>query len=285
MIRIAHIINPVNVDADSDLAVAQPITFETMRRARRYADGDVGVELYSAQYPEDRSMVPDEFLATSNLDRSVLDIATFRRPRKLPLLADILERLYQATEADYLVYTNVDIGVLPHFYSSIKHLLEQGNDAFVINRRNIPRVYDDVRQIPLMYSTVGRPHRGWDCFVFPREVLPHFDLGDVCIGVPRVGLALLANMVVHSEHFREFKNLHLTFHRGDDRAWSARSGADYAEYNTRQVVGILTRLEQMHGRFERGTPPGRFLSRKRFFGPLYETYVRIANARASRSSF
>jgi hypothetical protein len=36
MIWIAHIINPVDVGVSSDLFIAQPITFETMRVAREF---------------------------------------------------------------------------------------------------------------------------------------------------------------------------------------------------------------------------------------------------------
>ena len=33
----------------------------------------------------------------------------FQKEIKLPLIHDILERLYNASDADYLIYTNVDI--------------------------------------------------------------------------------------------------------------------------------------------------------------------------------
>lgn len=280
MIKLAHIVNPVQVTTSADLSLAQPLTFETMRRARRYASGEFDVAFYAAQYAEDRPAVPPDFLQTPDLERSVLDVGSFRRPRKLPLLKDILQRLYAATEADYLIYTNVDIGLLPHFYVTVHRLIEAGYDAFVINRRTITRRYSELSEIPLMYASVGRPHRGWDCFVFRRAAFSQYDLGAVCVGVPRAGLALLANLIVQADAFCEFKRLHLTFHRGDDRTWNTRPWADYAAHNTREVLALLRRLEQKYGPFDRKTPPGRFLFRKRFFGPLYEGWVRWSNVRA-----
>ena len=77
MRKLAHIVNPVAVDESSDLFVAQPVTFETMKASKEYAKGKVDVELFTTQYIEDRHMVPDGFTPTPDLDRSVLDIAEF----------------------------------------------------------------------------------------------------------------------------------------------------------------------------------------------------------------
>lgn len=274
MIRIAHIVNPVLVSESSDLYVAQPITFESMLRAREYASGQIEVHLLSAQYAEDHPLVPQSFFPTPDLQASVLDCGQFKRPRKLPLLREILDRLYEATDAEYLIYSNVDIGLLPHFYTSVAHLISLGYDAFAINRRTVPARYSEPRQLPLIYAEVGQPHRGWDCFLFRRDAYPRFRLGTVCLGAPRVGLALLANLMAHAEDFMEFKDLHLTFHLGNDRRWSGRLHADYAEHNTRQLLAILATLEDEVGPFDRSTAPGAFLARRRRYGPLYELWVR-----------
>jgi len=111
-VKIAHIINPVKVEKTSDLYVAQPITFETMRRARDFAAGRVEVTLYTAQFKEDREFIPSIFNKTRDLERSVLDLGTFKIKRKLPILKDILDRLFQASDADYFIYTNTDFGLM-----------------------------------------------------------------------------------------------------------------------------------------------------------------------------
>ena len=49
MLTLAHIVNPVTVSERSDLFVAQPVTFETMRRAREAARPEVEVALLTAQ--------------------------------------------------------------------------------------------------------------------------------------------------------------------------------------------------------------------------------------------
>lgn len=273
MRQLAHIVNPVLVDESSDLAIAQPITFETMQAARRFAAGHVEVEFYTAQYPEDHPAVPADFGRTPDLEESVLDYGHFQKPRKLPLLRDILDRLYQATDAETLVYTNVDIGLLPHFYLAVDRWIEAGYDAFVINRRTISDRFTTVEQIPLIYAQVGEPHRGWDCFVFRRDAYPGYNLGTICVGAPRIGLALLANLVAHAKCFHELKDQHLTFHLGNDRPWQRSVYADYAAHNSREALRILAELEAKHGPFDRSTPPGAFLAKRRRFGPAYEFWV------------
>ena len=275
MKKLAHIINPIRVPETSDLFVAQPITFETMRRAKAQATDGLQISLYSAQFKEDLSMVPADFQLTPNLDRSVLDLGKFRHIRKLPLLKDILDRLYfEAIDADYLIFTNVDIALQPSFYNMIDELTTAGYDAFVINRRTIPGHYKGVEQISLMMAEPGVAHRGWDCFVFSRTIYSRFKLFDVCVGATRVGLALLANMQAYGSRFREFKKEHLTFHIGDERNWLNPVYTDYDNHNTRQLMRILEAIEVERGPFDRDTIPGSFLYRKRKLGPLYEFWAR-----------
>lgn len=273
MRKVAHIVNPVLVDESSDLSAAQPITFETMRIARRFAVGRLEVELLSAQYPEDHPVLPPDFRHTPDLQRSVLDVASFRRPRKLPLIRDILDRLYEATDAEYLIYTNVDIGLMPHFYATVGQFIDAGYDAFVINRRTLSIRYSEVEQIPLMYADMGDPHRGWDCFVFRRDAYPAYNLGAVCLAAPRVGLALVGNLVAHADKFKEFRDEHLTFHIGNDRDWRGSPYADYAQHNSKEALRILAELERERGAFERTSPPGAFLAKHRSFGVVYEWFV------------
>lgn len=277
MRKMAHIVNPVLVHESSDLSIAQPITFETMQSARRFAAGQVEVELHTAQYPEDHPMVPAGFSRTPDLERSVLDYGHFEKHRKLPLLRDILDRLYQATEAEYLIYTNVDIGLQPQFYLALNRFIEAGYDAFVINRRTISDRFTTVEQIPLMYAQIGEPHRGWDCFVFKRDAYTGYKLGSICLGAPRVGLVLLANLIAQADSFKEFKNQHLTFHLGNDRGWRGRGYSDYAAHNTQETLRILAELEGERGPFERSSPPGSFLFKHRRLGFVYELWARYVH--------
>jgi len=239
VIKLAHIVNPVIVPPSSDLHIAQPITFETMRIAQAFAADCLTVSLFSAQYAEDRSIVPDAFQLTPDLDRSVQDVGLFQKPRKLPLIADILDRLYAATDAEYLIYTNVDIALMPSFYLTVKAAIDQGYDAFAINRRTISKTYSNLSELPLMFAEVGTPQGGHDCFIFRRDVYPKYLLGNVCIGAAKIGKVLLLNLMIHSKRFFEFCDWYLTFHLGNDRAWKALELQDYFNHNEGELIRIF----------------------------------------------
>ena len=256
--RIAHLINPVNTGPGSDLLAAQPITFETMRRARAASRPEIPVDLLVTGYPEDRPVFPEDFTVTEDLDRSVLNTGAFQVPRKLPLLKDLLKRLYEGSTAEWLVFTNSDIAVMPGFYSGLAALIVEGYDAFVVNRRTIPSRWTKIGDIPRMQAEVGEPHKGYDCFIFSREMALEFQLGDVCVGAPWVGRVLLANLVARARRFREFRNLHLTFHLGNDKSWRNPLLRDYQDHNWKEYMKIFPDLEA-------GAP--------RFRDPLWRSYL------------
>ncbi len=241
-LSIGHIINPVTVGRSSDLYTAQPITFESMRAAKEYVRGEIDVRQYAAFYPEDETLVPGFIEKTPVLERSVADIKPFKVERKLPLVGDILDRLYQACDADYYIYTNVDIALMPYFYSTVRQIIEEGHDGFLINRRTLTREYDSLDQLPLMYADPGEVHPGHDCFVFKRDIYPRFILGRCCLGVMRVARFIIANIIAFSRQFKEFKELHATFHLGDERSWNNPEYNDYYYYHVTELVGVLEQL-------------------------------------------
>ena len=244
MRRIAHIVNPVAVTPASDLYVAQPITFASMLAAQTYAKGQVDVRLLTTQYPEDRKMVPKGFKKTRNLKRSVLDLGAFEKKRKLPLLADILQRLYSASRgAEYCIYTNVDIGLQPQFYVRVNALIDQGFDAFSITRRTVSDEYTNVEDLEKIYAMQGESHPGQDCFVFSRKAMKRYQLNAACVGARYIGKALLLNSWCFAKKFGFFKDEHLTFHIGNDRGWSQSTYDDYWLHNAREASRIVRRLK------------------------------------------
>jgi len=281
----AHIVNPAFVPDSADLLRAQPITFATMRQARLLAEPSVMVEQFTASYPTDQPVIPADFTPTPWLERSVLDVRPFHQTRKLPLLADILQRLYQASAAEYLIYTNVDIALQPDFYLRVNEFMQAGNDACVINRRTISDRYQVPAEIPLMLQEKGRPHKGWDCFVFKREHFPAYFLGDICVGAPRMGLALLSNLVAFATNFRELAQEKLTFHLGDRRAWQNKAWAEFAAHNTAELLAILSFLEDSRGPFAKNSIPGSYLWRHHTFGPLYDAWANRAFLPAEFAGF
>jgi len=249
-ITIAHIINPVKVSERSDLYRSQPVTFETMRVASEYSalkDHGVEVQLFAAYFPEDEPFIPPLFTKTPPLDRSVPDMGRFVKTRKLPLLVDILDRLHDAApSADYYVYTNADIALLPHFYLSVAGFVRDGYDAFVINRRTLPIDAMEIADLPKLYAQIGETHIGHDCFVFRGEAYPRYRLGHVGIGIRLVGRVLIWNLIAQAKKFKEFKDLHLTFHFGQDKPWQNPDYKDYDAHNHREAVAVLRQLTDEH---------------------------------------
>ena len=195
--------------------------------------GVVEVELWTAQYPEDRNMVDEGFLPTRDLDRSVLDLGTFKKPMKLPLIGDIVRRLYEASDADYLIYTNVDIGVYPDFYLAVNRFIDEGLDAFIINRRRLPAHFTRIDQLEDIYRETGKKHPGFDCFVFDRRLFKDFQLSEVCIGVPFIGITFAQNIFALSKNYRLLEDEVLTFHIGME-IFKGRAARDYFRYNRKQ---------------------------------------------------
>lgn len=244
--HIAHIVNPVKAKPASELFIAQPITFETIKTAISNVSTQHQVFAYAAVYEEDVSSVPAFFNKHLILDRSVLDIQDFKIQRKLPLLADILNLLHTNSDADFFIYSNADIALQPYFYNFIIRTIESGIDAFVINRRTISKHLTSTKDIPLMMAQIGDPHKGFDCFVFKRDHYCKYYLAETCIGINMVGKVLVWNMALAEAKFREFFDVHLTFHLGNEKSWLREENKEYDMHNYVQAKKVIETLNEQH---------------------------------------
>jgi len=234
---IFHIINPINIDPNSDLYLAQPVTFESLRRARAYS-GNNGISIVSAQFDEDHSVIPSFIKKTTDLERSIIDLDKSMK-RKLPLIADIINKAFEESQdGDYIIYSNVDIAVMPFFYDWIKDKIDQGVEAFVINRRTISEQFNKPDQLNFMYSQIGEIHPGYDCFVFKRDLVKKMIFGSICIGAIYIGLAFYINLSLFAPNFKEYGEEHLTFHIGNDQIWKSKDNDSYAAHNKRELDRI-----------------------------------------------
>lgn len=238
--RIVHVINPVKIGHQSDLFQAQPVTFESMRIAQEFAlQAGISVELCTTQYPEDHEILPEGFKVLPDLERSVLNVGSFLKQRKLPLIHDIIDRANQfAEDEDYIIYSNVDIAVLPHFYVYISEEINRGYNSFTLTRRTL-RDFNSYHSIHEMFSDPGKPHPGFDCFVFPSKQSRLFFFDNTCIGTTRIGLAILINLFFFNKEFRIINGCHLTFHLGDDKIWTSNELSDYVKHNEDSVKKVF----------------------------------------------
>lgn len=213
-ILISHLVNPFRAPEGSEFHRIQPITYESMRRAQ--AASPQPVELLAAMSEDEQDCLPEGFIPTAPLQRAVNQLPGLEACKPYPLIAELLGRLHATGSGNYLVFTNNDIALQPHFYKQVIGIIEQGHDAFIINRRRIPGHYHSVDQLEQMYAEKGKSHPGFDCFVFHRDLFPKFELGDVCVGIPFIGILLAQNLFAHARNFKLFDAEHLTFHIGED---------------------------------------------------------------------
>ena len=239
MLKIAHIINPFTAPATSGLFTAQLITFETIHRAKEFSKNTVDVQLFTAQYTEDKDIIPDFFYQTPDLNRSVLDVSKFHNKKKMPLITDILGRLCECANADILIYSNADIALQPYFYSTIAKLIQKGIDSILINRRTIPSFHTSIKLLDDMYSEEGIPHEGIDCFIFRKDMCKRFYFADACIGSGPVGLCFALNIVMNTSCYAWLEEERLTFHIGDDKTWSKDKYHELLKFNFMQYMAII----------------------------------------------
>ncbi len=213
--KLAHLINPAEFPSNSALQFAQKVTFKCIVRAANEAK-EVKLELLTTQFEEDEKVVPLHFRKLSNLRLHTGAINSDLSKRKLPFLKEILNKAKALREADYLIYSNIDIALMPYFYQEVQRQLESGHDALVINRRRISDTYSSLSELPAMYADIGYSHPGFDCFIFKRELIDQFELGNICVGVPFSGVSLLHNVLAFSNNPKVIMDKHLTFHLGTD---------------------------------------------------------------------
>jgi hypothetical protein len=214
LLRIIHLLNPVKVTNHTDLFNYQYITFESLLRAQKQCNTNIAVRLCTTQYEEDKSIIPAEFNVLSNLQRAVSDVNTQLTGKKLPLIADVLNKLPEAGETDYYIYTNMDIAVMPFFYDAVHQYVLKGHDAIVINRRRISNRFKRVEDLPEMYAELGKSHPGFDCFILKKELLNQFIFGDICVGMPFIEAAFVHNICAFASNPLFVMDAHLTFHIG-----------------------------------------------------------------------
>lgn len=241
--RFAHVMNTYRTPPGSDADRVHQATYTSMQAARSFTVDNHAIRFLSVQFPEDRDSTPGLFQKSGDLQRSVLDLHSFSVPRKFPLLFDILQQgIKDAGDAKYLIFTNTDINLMPHFYNSIARMIDYGFDVIVVNRREIPGFSTDPGLMTLMYSDFGVSHEGYDCFVFPVQLFSRFIANQACIGAGLVMRGLLYNLLAYARKMLLLRECHLTFHLGRDQTWQAPEMKDYVEYNRQQSAVVLDEL-------------------------------------------
>ena len=225
--RIAHIINPVLVDENNSsyLYYTQPITFESLHKAKIYGEKkqqNLQIELYTIAYPEDNTIIPDYFIKLPCLNQSTKDYYPGISTKKLPFLQDIFDSINKYVNADYIIFSNTDIIVHYKLYDFIYINIEKYNyDSMIINRRdNIPKFINNIQlnyeHLNIIFELEGEKHIGRDCFIIKKCIFKNINVQDIFIAHPPWGLILMKYLDKNSNNFKLFRNEYLTFHLGND---------------------------------------------------------------------
>ena len=250
-VRLVHLISPVNVPLSHDLGRAQAYTYESMRLARAFAkemDPSICIDFVATSLPEDVAAIPDGVIRLPELTRVSSDLSVFQAERRLPLLMDIIKRgrtYVSSTKASLearLIFTNVDIGVLPHFYCYAAWLMRCGHDVAIINRRSVADSYRGVIDLPAVLSDFGHIHPGLDCFIFDAGIVDCFAPFNSIIGMAAVMRPLFFNLMAFAQNPVVLTDAHATFHIGFDSEWRAKKYDDYTRFNRGECLSVIEAL-------------------------------------------
>lgn len=246
-ISFCHIINPFPCPDDSEHGIASKITYESLRVAVDSAQQNgLHVEVRAVVLPGDEIAIKAPASLGGHLSRTIQDIHPLLPKRLYPLIADILRIGADASNSDYLIFTNMDIAVQPDFYLQLHEIIEKRFEAgtpFTVYRRNIPSHYSNLEQLPEMYQESGEIAYGYDCFVFPRSIAADLDLGNCCIGAAHFDyLLFIALDAISGFKVKRINDLPLTFHLGNDIAWSSQ--INYIEHNLKESLAAIQRMRK-----------------------------------------
>lgn len=205
---IAHFINPYQT-SDAAERKAHHLTLASLKLGLSEANGHI--EHIAVAYEDESIELPDGFTIAYLPLRSFRDKG-YPAARRYPFVRDMFDAAIGASAADYFVYTNMDIIIQPHFYRFVLDHIKKGHDAMIINRRRIPdrHIDDDLEQI---LKIKGKPHPGFDCFVFHRDLYHKMYFGEI-VHATYIGVTIAHNLFCHARRPVLFDDRFLTIHIG-----------------------------------------------------------------------
>ena len=238
MSYFAYIINTVSETENPGLYKTQRITMDFAISAATQSKHSVTLSCVSND-PAYKAASP--FITLPALTRNIRQVNGLEKQAPLPFLKDILGALSQV-DAEYLVYTNLDIILAPQFFNAVKKYIDKGHDAIVINRRRVSEKYNHNPDPDLIFSETGKSHTGYDTFIFKKSLLDQMVLKDVCIGVPPAGNDLFYNLFTLAQNPVLYTEKNLTFHIGMElyKAWG---NAEILRHNYKEFKKILKELQ------------------------------------------
>lgn len=247
-VSFTHLLNPFPAKPGSEHQIASSVTYRSLHAAQQLADQKgLRVDFRAVILPGDEGAVAPPIGEVVYLKRTVQDLVRLTPKRPLPLIEDILKIGAEQIRGSHLIFSNMDIAVQPHFYTTLHDLIchQIGPDMpFTVPRVNIDAGLAN-EALEAMYRADGPIGQGYDCFVIPRELVRDLDLGGCCIGAPYFDNLLVMELdAVSRTGFRHLVDQRLTFHLGCDIAWAAM--INYVEHNLGESLAAIARMRRRY---------------------------------------
>ncbi len=215
MVSFSHIINPVSIEENVELFETQKLSFASILKAKNYND-KIPIELFTVSANSNSlDCVPVPFKQLPKLDRTISDLVN-KANKNYPILSDIFKTAQTHCKSDYIIFTNLDIALMPYFYEAVNHYVSLDHDAIIINRRRIKNRFKNETTLEALYAEAGKDHTGYDTFIIKRDLLDKFIYKNIAIGVPPAGNDIFYNIFAFAQKPILFTEKHLTFHVGLD---------------------------------------------------------------------
>ncbi|EDQ89326.1 uncharacterized protein MONBRDRAFT_37047 [Monosiga brevicollis MX1] len=167
--RFLHIINDYK---PSGLTATEfDIVFESMRTAQRVAKQE-GIQVdfrFVLQKGDQLSVEREHLLDVKDISEAFKDPTT---GRYLPTPGGILDAGMEGTDHPAIVFTNRDIGLYPQFYVESCDMLRVPGQLVVETTRVLLKLEKALTDYEATLRGRGFVHRGADCWVMAREVMP-----------------------------------------------------------------------------------------------------------------
>lgn len=238
--RFLHLLPIVGNSAPEELLLAQELTLRSIEVARKFSS-TIDVDVVGSRFFDEATPV-DWMIDYPCLSTSFSDICGIDDGPRLPLLREVFLPLQDLTGYDYVIFSNIDIGIQPFFYDAIKRWTLEGLDAINITRRNIDMKIQEASLVKA-YSANGKAHPGSDCFVFTPKSANRFIFGNVAMGLIPVDKTLALNLFSHAKAYRKLFNQHVSFHIGLDSDWMTNPNKlKMRQHNEEEFAKVLREI-------------------------------------------
>jgi hypothetical protein len=205
---IAHFINPYETTNTLERRVHE-LTLLSIDRASAFVEGEI--QKVAVVHEDDEVELSQSYVKALLPNRSFRDKG-FPQGKRYPFIKDMFDAAIHSSNAEYFIYTNMDIILQPSFYRFVIETIDAGHDAFIINRRRISKHHLD-DDLDTIIKIKGKPHPGFDCFVFHRDLYHKMHFGEI-VHATFIGVTIAHNIFCYAKRPVLFDDQHLTTHIG-----------------------------------------------------------------------